>query len=331
MAGEDSVDGRVHNSTVASIVLALLSLAASTHAQTTVVATSRVQHATPAKSDVSGAKIEVRRASGYLFVRPRVNGRQSGWFFFDTGAYIMCVDSGVVARVGAKRLGSASATGMTASFKTQLYRIRDFQLGPVKLKNETFMAVDLASYSKELGLPIAGICGYQFISRSVIDIDPSLSFLSIHPAGFRLEPTNIQWNTVRFDGKTPMIQCSFEGNNRGLFRIDTGSNSTVDFFTSAVKRFSLLTQRATTDSQFGGAGGFAKSKKGQVLYFEFGGYRFEKPTVGFQLGEAGVISNSIVDGNIGMGFLSQFRIVLDYPRGRIGFIPVGGENPSRIL
>jgi hypothetical protein len=51
--------------------------------------------------------------------------------------------------------------------------------------------------------------------------------------------------------------------------------------------------------------------------------RFEGPRVGFSLAREGPQTDAYTLGNVGGGFLSAFRLVLDYGNGRIAFLPRG--------
>ena len=120
------------------------------------------------------------------------------------------------------------------------------------------------------------------------------------------------------------MSCGFGPGRAGTFAIDTGSGSAVDFFSPTVEKFDLLKDRAVTTGMTGGAGGTAASKSGKIEWFEFAGKRFDQLTVGFQLTKKGVYASPFFDGNIGEGVFRNGRLVLDYRRSRLAFLPESG-------
>jgi len=266
-----------------------------------------------------GNEVEIKRIFGYIFVRPQINGKDVGWFFLDTGADVMCIDPKVAQEDGFAKLGTDTTAGVVAVVKLGVVRGQSFQLGPVTIKNPTFYAFDMTPF-QAFGIKVSGICGYDFLARTVLDIDPKGLKMAIYEPAKAPEIQDAQWENLTFNGDTPCIQCGFEGDRHGVFSLDTGSSSTVDLFSPIVAKLGLLRGRETTSVNTGGAGGSAVSHTGTISYFEVGGHRFDKPTVGLQVTKQGVFASPYLAGNVGMGFLGHFKLVFDYQRSRIGFI-----------
>lgn len=267
-----------------------------------------------------GSEIEVKHLFGYLFVKPLLNGNDDGWFFLDTGAEVMVLDPAIAKKYGAKSVGKENVSGVVGSVTTDFVQGIEFQLGPATLKNPTFMQLDMTDFSKALGIKLAGICGYDMIGRVSLDIDPSRNVIGIYQPGKAPLPDGAAWTKFVFHGSVPSLICKFEGDHDGLFSLDTGSGSTVDFFSPTVKKFELLKNRKLTDSRTGGAGGSTVSKSGTVEWFQIGSKRFDKPRATFQITDKGAFASPFADGNIGMGFLGKFRMILDYQSSQIAFV-----------
>jgi hypothetical protein len=290
----------------------------------------------PAEYDANvSAQVEIKRIYGHLFVRPRVDGQELGWFFLDTGADVMCLDPGYARKLHLPLVGGDATAGIVAVTHMDFCRAGTFQLGPITLKTPVFLEVDLAAISRALNLPIAGICGYDFISRAVLDIDPSSEVIQVLKPGkvnpVADLPTGIKWTRIGFDSNTPVLECRFAGDRtgvvkRGYFRLDTGSGSTIDFCTPAVEKLQLLARADKTRPMSGGAGGSAESRQGRIDWFDLAGTRFKSPLVGFQLTRVGSFASPYLTGNIGMGLLSKFRLVIDYANERIALLPGGGPD-----
>lgn len=190
-----------------------------------------------------------------------------------------------------------------------------------------FVELDLAGVGTVMGMPLAGIVGYQVFQRSVVDLDVSRPSVALHdPARYRLRSG--QWSELVVDANLPNVRGRFEGERQGWFRLDTGSTNTVTFHGPAVVQMKLLEGRRTTLSFEGGVGGLRSSRSGTLGWFELGGHRFENPRVTFSAADTGALADEYTLGNLGQGFLKPFRVVLDYPGQRIAFIEKRAAPPS---
>ena len=112
----------------------------------------------------------------------------------------------------------------------------------------------------------------------------------------------------------------FEG-REAPFRLDTGAaGDTVSFHEPAVAEFALLEGRETSGAMAGGVGGMVKMRSGTVTTFAIGGHTFENMPAQFATQRVGAFADPYTAGNIGGVVLGNFRLVLDYPHRRIGFI-----------
>lgn len=266
------------------------------------------------------SKVEVKHMFGYLFIHPLIDGKDEGWFFLDTGAEVMVIDPTVAKAHSMTVVGHESVSGVVSSVMADFYQGQEFKVGPATLKKPNYMSLDMTEFSKALGIKLAGICGYDFISRVCLDIDPKLNTIGvIEPSKVALPGFGV-WTPFDFEGSVPSLFCEFEGARKGQFSLDTGSSSTVDFFSPTVARYQLLKDRKTVGSRTGGAGGSAASQVGTIEYFTLGTKRFEKPRVVFQSTDKGAFASPYRDGNIGMGFMGKFRMILDYKNSRLSFL-----------
>jgi len=130
------------------------------------------------------------------------------------------------------------------------------------------------------------------------------------------------WQEIRFEGNIPAVAAAFEGEREGLFRLDLGSGDTVHFNANSVRQYALLDDRKVTDTMAGGVGGFIRICSGTLEWFQLGDHRFDEPRVTFaKPGEDGLPYTAFA-GTIGLGFMSRYRIYIDYPGGRIAFVHI---------
>jgi len=87
-----------------------------------------------------------------------------------------------------------------------------------------------------------------------------------------------------------------------------------------VQDLDLTSGRETTMAMAGGVGGQVGTRIGKLASFRLGGHDFSAITAGFALEDKGAFADDYVWGNIGGKLLEPFRLVFDYPHGRIGFV-----------
>ncbi|NOT32120.1 MAG: hypothetical protein HOP15_16860 [Planctomycetes bacterium] len=265
-------------------------------------------------------ELDVERvATGHLLVEPWVEGESVGMFIFDTGAGAMAIDPKVADELGLAELGEVVAVGVGGRTTASFRRGTRFELGPVALVNPVYVEIDLAFLEPLFGRKVAGIVGYDLLARCVAEIETKAPYVALHdPARFEL--AGGRWQDLVLNDSTPCVVARFEGEREGLFRIDTGANGTLSFHAPAVRELDLLAGRSLTAGQSGGVGGYAGTKVGVLAWFELAGHRFEGRQVEFSLAEHGAFTDRYTLGNIGQDFLAPFRMVLDYPNGRLAFV-----------
>jgi hypothetical protein len=274
------------------------------------------------------ARVEARRTrSGHMLVRPLVNGKDVGWFVLDSGAAGMVIDPKAADGLGLRALGEVVVVGAFGPTKAR-FRVGDtFELGPLTIKGTRFMELDLAFLDRAFGVDVGGICGRDLFDRAAVEVVIASESVALHdPARFRLE--GAAWQELFFSGRNPAVRARFEGDREALFKLDTGSDRTVSFHAPAVERHGLLAGRETRGSHATGVGGSQASREGRLAWFELAGQRFESPEVEFSAAREGAFSDAYTAGNIGAGFLREFRIVFDYANKRIAFERLRVARPA---
>jgi hypothetical protein len=269
------------------------------------------------------ASVPIQRVvTGHLFVRPKINGRDVGWFALDTGTGAgMTIAPSAADDLHLPCFGKVVSVGAGKTEATAFRQAATFELGPVTITGTTYVEmppalVDLMS--KSCGLPVAGTCGYDLFSRVVAVLDWEAKKLELHDPD-RYQSPEARWEPLSLNHKIPCIRCQFEDKHEGLFRLDTGC-PIILFHSPAVERLKLLEGRSTKAVRIGGAGGFVDARFGTLASFVVAGHRFPKPQAEFTLAKDGALAEAYTLGTFGGPFLAPFQLVLDYPHRRLGFI-----------
>jgi hypothetical protein len=265
-------------------------------------------------------ELEVRRvSSGHLLVHPLVDGRDLGWFIFDSGAGTSCISK--TATEGLRGpLGEIRAMGVGGSVAAHFWRAKELRIGPLRVANPTFMELDLAFLEPYFGVKVGGVLGYELFARCVAAVDMSGARISLHDPAKYVLPASGRWEQAQIFGRQPCVTAQFEGRD-GVFLIDTGAaRDTVTFHYQVVADLELLDGRETTAGQAGGVGGFVATRVGELTSFRLGGRSFEKLHASFAVEDKGAFANDYLAGNIGGVLLEPFELVFDYSGDRLGFV-----------
>lgn len=261
----------------------------------------------------------VRSPTGHLLVHPLVNGKDVGWFIFDTGAGSTVLSAPVAAELGVELFGDLPANGVGGVAAASFCRPSTLTLGPVTMQDPLMVAIDLSFLDAPMGRRIAGLIGYNLLARTIARIDMQTPAISLHdPASFA-EP--LKWRKLVIDQRLPHVEAAFEGHS-GLFRLDTGeAQMTVSMHEPAVRELALLEGRETQPKVTGGVGGTVAMRTGALAWFELAGRRTENMPADFATEAKGAFADPYSLGNIGGRLLEPFILVMDYSHGRIAFVP----------
>lgn len=273
--------------------------------------------------------------SGHLLVRPRINGQHAGWFLLDSGCSTVMIDPPAAKELGLSALEAASVKitekGLWSARKKVELAVRradDFQLGPMKISSLGLMEMPMAVLSSRIKTDLAGLCGYDVFRRAVFELDLRNRTLAIRdPAAYQTK--GLDWVDFRYEGRSPVIRCPFEGDHQASFMIDTGDPGSVSIDQATVEKFDLLKGRKTTlHPTWGPQRGLRLTRMGRLDWMQIGAHRLE----GIPDAEFDFVPDSAADqhekpvGVIGVGLLKDFKVIFDYPHKRIAFIKLPGNK-----
>lgn len=254
---------------------------------------------------------------GHFYVRPVVDGKDIGWFHFDSGSDTMHIDTKFADELKMPILGKSQTRGADGRARDVTIRQgKTFQLGRIIYKNPIFLAMDLSDRNAPSGEKRTGLVGYPLFARAVLEVAEGGKNIRLYdPKNYKLGKG--KWQELSYIDLTPAVVCRFEGNRTGLFQLDTGYTGTVTFYDKFIIEQKLLEGREVKDETDTGAGGTYKLVTGKIDWFELAGHRFKNPRAGFRVSG---LSREGGAGVVGREFLSVFTVVFNYPERRIAFL-----------
>jgi hypothetical protein len=266
-----------------------------------------------------------RAKTGHLLVYVTVDGDEPCAFILDSGAGATVVARDTARKLGLAAVGRMPLRSIFGTVPAPVYRARTLSLGPVTVANPYLVEMDLAPLNAAFGRKVEGVVGYDLFSRCVVDLALADDAVTLRDANERLEVEGARWLPLALPGRHPAVPANFAGGREGLFRLDLGASGgpagNVTFHNSTVQEFHLLDGQAVVR----GKAGTVDIAMGEIPWFELAGHRFEKPRVLFAVSEDGVLGKVDTLGNIGVEFLKPFRVVFDYPHGRIALVERRGR------
>lgn len=261
---------------------------------------------------------------GHIFLRVRVNGSEPLWFGLDSGAEQTLISTQQAKALNLKLYGEAQAAGggeNTVDFSST--KNVSLDVSGVNFKLKEVGVLPLAFASPVAGEAIAGILGYDFMSRFVIEINYPNQIINLYnPRSYRyrgrgeIVPIKMLDNNPCIAAKVRLPGLALVS---GMFLIDSGANTDIFFNSPFVEKHKLLTSsQETTEAKTEAIGGTNKIRIGSATDIQIGNAIILKPTVHFSLATQGTDASDINAGFIGGKLLRQFKVVIfDQARRRL--------------
>lgn len=283
------------------------------------------------------ARVPMRYGERHVWLKASVDGGPPEDFIVDTGASVSLLDSAWAAAKGIKSEGRMQAMGAGAAGDVGFAKLSSIKVaGPdgdgVEIKDQKIAVLALNRFvAPFFWRDAAGVLGYDFISRFVVEIDYDGGTLTLHePKSFKYTGSGTAV-PITMAGGIPVVSAKLDDQYEGAFRLDVGSSSTVDLHSPFVKKHGLREKvPKTIEVLNGGFGGTFTSHIGRMKKMEIGPYAWESPLVILSGAQTGGLASEDYAGNIGNEILDRFKCTLDYEH-RFIYLEPGKkfEKPDR--
>ncbi|GAC1501937.1 MAG: hypothetical protein NVS1B14_06530 [Vulcanimicrobiaceae bacterium] len=164
------------------------------------------------------------------------------------------------------------------------------------------------------------VLGADMFAHAIVTID-----YAKHLAAFTASVPERATSTLplQFLNFVPVVPVEL-GQTPALLAVDTGDESTINLSYDYYLRHPNLFA-ATHVRNVSGVGGQSEQIVGEIARVRLGEYRVEAQ----QIGTTRTLQ-STGEGHLGAGFLSHFRVVLDYAHGHLGLTPREGDKAVRM-
>ncbi len=286
--------------------------------------------------------------NGEIVMRLSLNGAAPANFLLDSGSGPSQFDRRAIATAHLKTVSVGNTKEITPAGTLPLtLAANGFRLtyGRSEIVHGSAFVTDLSTFEQALGIPLAGIVGFDYMQQCPILLDYRARTITIfkdRKVRYRGPGIAVPVETAQPSGEllhVPVVVARLELNDRSQvsarLEIDTGSNHALTLHAPFLRQHDLARHEAVQgpaaapifSETFGGVR--YQLERGQISAVEIGGLKIPDPEALYAKNPAGVSASDQTDGELGSQFLSQFRIFFDIPRHLIVFEQrAGPESPQ---
>ncbi len=225
----------------------------------------------------------------------------------DTGNSAMSMSLELAEQLGLKPVGMLRVAGL-GDYATEVVRTGPLQMGNVRFGDLNYIVLsDIHRYGYDV------VVGADVLASMPVTID-----YTRHAIFFGGEtPADLAGTTIglEFQNFVPVVNVTLDSNPTSL-AIDTGDQSSINLAYDYYQRHPDLFNPTTTES-VSGVGGNSIEYIGEIAIVRIGTLTAQNQ----QIGTTKTLKGT-ANGHLGAGFLSQYRIVLDYAHENMRLYPM---------
>jgi Aspartyl protease len=236
-------------------------------------------------------------------------GDQAVSFLVDTGSPGIGVSKRLAGTIPAASRREVDITVQTGDVKTVEFRLPDITVGNVVLHGQNGTVIELLDWiSRVTGTQVDGVLGAPFFHVGVVTVDYVAGSLTVQEAAEEEGEPGTEYLPIRMLGGVPLIEADVCHVGTDVFVLDTGMGWAL-----SVGPWSRVKGRITNLRDLPRiAIGKDTVRVGLARLVETGRVRWEDVHVQ-------VIEHATqLENRIGSGLFADCRLVIDYPRERVG-------------
>ncbi|MFH0785009.1 MAG: aspartyl protease family protein [Pseudomonadota bacterium] len=266
------------------------------------------------KDNDKSASIPFEFIENLIYLRVTIDGDTKHWIL-DSGASMSVIDYEYAENLGLDIQGKIKGYGFGEMFDLSFVKVPEFQVGNIKFDSQKWYVtkgVTAKSYEPQ----IAGILGYDFLSRFVVEIDYDQQRVTFHdPDSFMYKgPGAVIDAPLKYRTFTLPVVLNDKFESRWSF--DLGSYHSSIHYQFAEKHGLLESKGVEIVSR--GVSGYSREMNVQFDCLQIDRFRLPHPLLAMPL-EKGVGATSLgeVGGNLGNSSFRHFHLFLNYPDQKI--------------
>lgn len=266
----------------------------------------------PIKTD--SVTVNLKLIENQLFIPISIE-KETRYWLLDSGASMSIIDEDYARGLGLTPEGRIAGHGFGENFSLGFVNLPEYQVGKLKLNpQKVYVSKGLSAKSYEP--VIAGVAGYDLLSRFVVELDYTNGHVTFHdPTSFRYRgPGHIFDAPLKY--RTFTLPVQLDDFEEGVWSLDLGAyRSSLHYPFS--KKNGLTTRRGVA-SVSQGMSGIVHEKLSRFGRLRIGNFELSNQVIAIaEETRVGAASRGETDGNLGNSTLRNFHLFLDYPNQKV--------------
>ncbi|HUV29689.1 MAG TPA: aspartyl protease family protein [Acidobacteriota bacterium] len=262
----------------------------------------------------SAENIPFQFVGNHLYVPVTVGCKVRLWIL-DSGASVSVVTKRFADELGLQLEGDLKGRGVGGTVDLKLTTLPPFSLPGVEFDEQTVAVVDLTELTRALGMDVAGILGFDFLSRFVTGIDYASQLVSFYdPETFVYAGDGKELDVHVRDGLF-RVKATLDGMHSGIWLFDLGASITSIDGAYALRNG--FTEMKGVEVIGRGAANAFGTKNVRCKSIELAGFTVDNPIVNFSYGGTDTVSTQDQIGILGNTLFRNFVIYCDYANERV--------------
>lgn len=250
----------------------------------------------------------------HLYIPVTAGGKERLWVI-DTGAGMTVLNKAFAEELGLELQGELKGQGSGGTVIAGLTNLPPYSIKGIRFQGQTVAVIDMSELIRRLGLDVAGILGFDFLSRFVTKVDFANELVSFYePETFGYTGDG-QVLDIHIDNSVFSVQATLDGIHTGSWLFDLGAGTThLD------GRYALrggYTKKDGVLRMGHGAGNEYQLKDVRCDSMQFAGFTVYEPEISFLYG--GTDTTFVADriGVLGNSLFQNFVLYCDYAGERL--------------
>ncbi len=262
----------------------------------------------------TAATVPFELIENLIYLPVTIAGETHTWVL-DSGASMSVIDQDYAKRLGLDVQGSIKGYGFGELFELSFVEVPEFQVGPITFaRQKLYVSQGLTEKSYEP--VIAGILGYDFLSRFVVEIDYDHQTATFHaPEAFVYRGPGITIDAP-LKYRTFTLPVVLDNRYSSLWSLDLGSYHSSVHYPFAEKHGLLDRPGVAIVSQ--GMSGISYETNVRFGCLAIDRFGLDQPLISIPVEKGkGAAALGEVGGNLGNSTLRHFHLFLNYPEQKI--------------
>lgn len=258
--------------------------------------------------------------NNHIQLETMINGRGPYMFLLDSGAGMTFVAASLARELGIGVVGEVPARGVGGYSRIGFGEIDSLNFGGLSLYLDRITILDLETIAGGLLADLDGVLGYDFFARFPMKIDFVSEKITVYHPEYENLPVNGEIIPIDIFAQIPVMEGFINGQPIRL-GVDLGAQPTMIIRGNA-RLYPRLKEQIGDNLgrvNMGGIGGSQSMASAIIDSLRFGRIILEKQSVLISEDFSGLPLPDYIEGLLGVGIMRDFRLLIDYPHGRICF------------